>query len=111
MNNVGATRPGITIISVGENPLLNNPPSGLGGSPLPRGPKVASLGAVIGQFKSRITKRLWKIPELSGTPIWQRNYHERIIRNEREMDAIWRYIDANPVTWADDEENPQHGKG
>jgi len=46
--------------------------------------------------------------ENAGTPIWQRNYHEHIIRNEREMGAIWRYIEANPVMWADDEENPRN---
>ncbi len=43
---------------------------------------------------------------MAGTPIWQRNYYERIIRNKREMDAIWRYLEANPVYGGDDEENP-----
>jgi len=107
-NDVGATRPGITNTLAGENPLLNIAPAGRDGSPLlPRGPKPSSLGAIIGQFKSRVTKRLWKIPELTGTPIWQRGFYERIIRNDREMDAIWRYIEANPATWATDDENPQ----
>ena len=61
------------------------------------------------QFKSIVTKRIWKLDEnMNGTPIWQRNYHERIIRNEREMDAIWLYIEANPVNWGEDEDNPQN---
>ena len=38
--------------------------------------------------------------------LWQRNYYERIIRNEREMDAIWNYIETNPFNWAEDTENP-----
>ena len=41
-----------------------------------------------------------------GVPIWQRNYYERIIRNEQEMDRITRYIESNPTRWADDDENP-----
>lgn len=106
--DVGANRSGINDTMTGKNPLHNNIPSGLEGSPLPRGPKAASLGAVIGQFKSRVTKRLWKMPELTGTPIWQRNYYEHIIRNEREMGNIWRYIEANPVNWGEDEENPNN---
>ncbi len=48
------------------------------------------------------------MPEFAGTPIWQRNYHEHIIRNEHEMGKIWRYIEANPVMWVDDEENPRN---
>ena len=31
-------------------------------------------------------------------------YYERIIRNERELDAICAYIHANPARWADDPE-------
>lgn len=115
-HDVGANRPGIIDTRAGKNPLHNSVPAGLDGSPLHmpplhRGARAASLGAVIGQFKSRVTKRLWKIPELSGTPVWQRNYYERILRNEREMDAIWRYIEANPANWGADEENPQKAKG
>jgi REP element-mobilizing transposase RayT len=72
-------------------------------------PKPGSLGAIMAQFKSIVTKRIWKIDEtVNGIPIWQRNYHEHIIRNEREMGAISRYIEANPVMWADDEENPRN---
>jgi hypothetical protein len=107
-HDVGATRPGLTGSLAGKPPELNAALSGFDGSPLPRGPKAASLGAVIGQFKSRVTKRLWKIPELSGTPIWQRNYYEHIIRDERDMRAKWDYILANPVLWDDDDVNPRN---
>lgn len=106
-DDVGATRPGVTD-ALATKAFLHKPASdGLEGSPLrPRGPKPVSLGAIIGQLKSRVTKRLWKIPELYGTPIWQRNYYEHIIRNEREMAQKWHYIESNPAMWDDDEENP-----
>jgi REP element-mobilizing transposase RayT len=58
------------------------------------------------QFKSRVTKRLWKIPALRDTPIWQRNYYEHIIRNERELKSTTDYINANPLLWEQDDENP-----
>lgn len=66
-----------------------------------------SLGAVIGQFKSIVTKRINGLQNVSGRPVWQRNYHERIIRDESEMDRITRYIEVNPSRWAEDKENPQ----
>ena len=48
----------------------------------PRGPEPDSLGAVIGGFKSVSTRRINKLGRISGNSIWQRNYWERIIRNE-----------------------------
>jgi hypothetical protein len=104
---VGATHPELTVIHSGKVGLHNEISDGIGGSPLPRGPQPASLGAIVAQFKSRVTKRLWKIPALNGTPIWQRNYYKRIIRNKHVMDNIWRYIESNPAMWMDDDENPR----
>lgn len=70
-------------------------------------PKPGSLGAIMAQFKSMVTKRIWKSDEsMNGTPIWQRNFHDRIIRNDHEMGKIWQYIESNPLNWADDTENP-----
>jgi putative transposase len=65
-----------------------------------------SLGAIMAQFKSIVTKRINGLQNVSGRPVWQRNYYEHIIRNEREMDRITRYIEANPLRWVDDDENP-----
>lgn len=103
---VGATRQGLTETRAGETPLLHMTTYGIGGSPLPRGPKPMSLGAVISQFKSRVTKRLWKIPSFNGTPIWQRNYYEHIIRNEKDLQVKTDYINSNPMTWDEDDNNP-----
>jgi REP element-mobilizing transposase RayT len=54
-------------------------------SPLQPGPAKQSLGAIVGSFKSACTKR---INELRGTPgvtVWQRSFHEHIIRNDYEL--------------------------
>jgi putative transposase len=73
---------------------------------------LPTLGQILGAFKSITTHAYIHGVDEKGWPqfdkrLWQRNYYERIIRNDREMDAIWRYIEANPATWATDEENPQ----
>lgn len=41
-----------------------------------------------------------------GRLIWQRNYFERIIRNERELNATREYMANNPLKWSLDRENP-----
>ncbi len=105
---VGATRQGLTKARAGEITLPRKTADGIDGSPLPRGPKPASLGAVVSQFKSRVTKRLWKIPALNKTPIWQRNYYEHIIRNEQDLQNKTDYIESNPMMWDEDENNPNH---
>ena len=62
-----------------------------------------SLGSIIGQFKSKVTKRLREFPGNSELKIWQRNYYEHIIRNELDLQNIRQYINLNPVKWEIDE--------
>lgn len=74
--------------------------------------KTPTLGQIIGAFKSITTHAYIRgVDEKGWTQfdkrLWQRNYYEHIIRNDREMDAIWRYIEANPAAWDTDDENPQ----
>lgn len=67
-----------------------------------------TLGQIVAYFKYQSAK---EINALDGTGvitnIWQRNYYERIVRNEGEMEAIWGYIEGNPANWEQDEENLQ----
>lgn len=37
-----------------------------------------------------------------GNPVWQRNYYEHIIRNEKLYDEISEYILNNPAQWEQD---------
>jgi hypothetical protein len=110
---VGANRPGVKVNVAGKGAgvtgcfqvLVERPCVGVGCLPGGRGQRRHHWAAVIGQFKSWVTKQLWKIPELAGTPIWQRNYYEHIIRDERDMQMEWDYILCNPVVWDDDDIN------
>ena len=54
------------------------------------------IDRVIGYFKYQTTK------EIDIVGIWQRSYHDHIIRNEAEYQKIWHYIDQNPARWQDD---------
>ncbi len=70
-----------------------------------------TLGDIVGAFKSLVTNAYIRgVRELGWPPfdkrLWQRNYHERIIRNERELNAIRQYIYDNPAHWLNDAENP-----
>jgi putative transposase len=63
------------------------------------------LGVVVGRYKTAVTRRLNNLRHSQGAPVWQRGYYERIIRNEREWRATQKYIEENPVRWAEDRDN------
>ena len=68
---------------------------------------AGSLPTIVRTFKAAVTRRIGR--ELNETGIWQRNYYEHIIRDERDWQRIHDYILANPVNWNDDEENQPWG--
>ena len=37
-----------------------------------------------------------------GKTVWQRGYHDHIIRSEADYLRIWDYIDTNPAKWRED---------
>lgn len=65
-----------------------------------------SLGVIVRSFKSAVTKRINELRRTPGAPVWQRNYYERIIRNDRELSRIRQYIADNPMKWDLDRDNP-----
>jgi putative transposase len=64
------------------------------------------LGQIICTFKSRVTTNARKILNRPGLKVWQRNYWERVIRNESELDITREYIRNNPAKWELDKLNP-----
>lgn len=72
----------------------------------PRGTNPGSLNAIIQNFKSISTRKINQAFNTPGNKIWQRDYFERVIRNERELNAIRQYIQDNPLKWERDRENP-----
>ena len=68
--------------------------------------KRKPLGRLIGAFKTVSTKRVNRLHNLSGSPLWQRNYFEHVVRNEESLTKIRLYIRDNPLRWEFDKENP-----
>lgn len=71
-----------------------------------RGPPSGPLGTIVGNLKAVTTRRINSIRKTPGARVWQRNYYERVVRNERELEAIREYIQNNPANWTLDKENP-----
>lgn len=74
-------------------------------------PKRKALGSIIGAFKTVSAKRINELLDTHGSPVWQRDYWERIIRDQAEMNRIRQYIRENPAHWASDPENPSIAPG
>jgi REP element-mobilizing transposase RayT len=60
-----------------------------------RAMRAPTIATIINQMKGYVSKLL-------GFSLWQKSYHDHIIRNEQEYQEIWRYIDENPLNWEED---------
>ncbi len=63
------------------------------------GPVPKSIGAIMSGFKSVVTKRINTIRQTPGRRVWQRNYWDRVIRDDLELRRIRKYILDNPLYW------------
>ena len=54
-----------------------------------------NVETIIRAFKTMVTKEI-------GYSIWQRSYHDHIIRGEKDYQKIWEYIDTNVIRWEKD---------
>jgi REP element-mobilizing transposase RayT len=72
-------------------------------SPIAR--RRMTLPMVIGFYKMNTAKAINIANDTRGTPVWQRNYYEHIIRNQDSLVHIRRYIQENPIKWPVDPEN------
>ena len=59
-------------------------------------PVKHSLSSVIGAYKSSVSREINILRNRPREIVWQRNYFERVIRNEQELFAIRKYIINNP---------------
>ena len=54
-----------------------------------------TVSSVINQFKGSISKAV-------GSSLWQKSFHDHIVRDESDFLRLWEYIDNNPSHWEDD---------
>ena len=94
---------GIIVLSdSGEAVNAQGPRAGFKPAPTRR----HSLSEIIRAFKTFSGRRINRIRNRTGEPVWQRNYYERVIRNEKTLLAAREYIVNNPAKWSEDKYNP-----
>ena len=70
------------------------------------GGETQTLGRLIGALKTTSTTQINETRKSPGSRLWQRNFYERVIRNEDEMNRVRQYVLDNPAKWPEDRENP-----
>ncbi len=89
---------GIIILTAGDATQQDTPPQKREfGKPI-----AGSLGTIVNAFKSAVTRRINLLRDTPGAPVWQRNYHEHIIRDEKTYRYIFNYVLNNPALWEED---------
>ncbi len=103
LNNVGATLAVAQNNSVAQNDEIaqNGAVDNIraGASPAP------TVSDIVGAYKSLVANgclNIYKSKNETMGKLWQRNYHEHIIRNEQSYQTISNYIINNPTKWNDD---------
>ena len=58
-------------------------------------PDSPSISNIVGQMKRAVSK-------LAERNVWQRSFHDHVIRNEKDYQKIWQYVEDNPRKWKED---------
>ena len=64
------------------------------------GDKNPNLNQIVAQYKSGVTRKIREF--LPNYKIWQRSYHDHVIRDRKGYEKIWAYIENNPLKWEED---------
>ena len=70
--------------------------------------KIHGLSEIVRGFKSFSSKRINTLLNNDSKFHWQRSFYDRIIRNEKELFSIRRYIEQNPLRWEIEKELPDN---
>ncbi|UCH11078.1 MAG: transposase [Fidelibacterota bacterium] len=92
---------GIVMIIAGRGTTRRAPTKERFGKPV-----SGSLPTIIRAFKSAATKQINRLRDTPGQRVWQRNYYEHIIRNDKDLNRIREYIASNPMKWQSDRYYP-----
>jgi REP element-mobilizing transposase RayT len=97
------------VIAIRENPpavsrsgvQLNAPTK----EPFARSPRKNTLSVIVRTFKAAVTTKLRTQGTGRYRSVWQRSFHDRVIRDDTEHFFIERYIMLNPIIWTLDSRN------
>lgn len=68
-------------------------------------PVKGSIPTIVRSYKSAVALRINLMRGTKGLPVWQSNYYEHVIRDEKDLQAKYDYIVGNPLNWKNDHEN------
>ena len=60
----------------------------------------STISNVVGYLKMNASKQIHKI--CSVDKIWQRSFHDHIIRDHKDFEKIFDYVNDNPQNWEKD---------
>ncbi|MEQ8705126.1 MAG: transposase [Phaeodactylibacter sp.] len=98
---VGATLAVAQNDAVAQNEMIVGNDIRAGVSPAP----TKTVGDIVGAYKSLVANgclKIYKIKNKTMGKLWQRNYHDHIIRTKKSYQRISEYIINNPENWTDD---------
>ena len=87
------------------------PPEPSANLPLHARKRPRSLSTMATGFKGAVTRVMRKRTGNDRLEIWQGNYYEHIVRDDRDFDSIYTYIIENPKRWEEDRFNPHRHTG
>lgn len=107
-NDVGAD-PRVRPTAAGPLPTTGRPPATPAST---QGAQAAPLPQIMQWFKTMTTNEYIRGVRQRGWPpfpgrLWQRNYYERVIRDDAELNRARQYIIDNPLKWGLDPLNPR----
>jgi len=70
--------------------------------------KNHSLSEIIRGFKTFSSKEINQVTRNEAKFQWQKSFYDRIIRNEKELYEIRKYIEQNPTKWDIEKNNPEN---
>ena len=73
---------------------------------LPASRRRHGVPEIVRAFKTFSARRINKMRESPGTPVWQRGFYDHVIRNQHELGRVRAYVMDNPRKWSEDVDNP-----
>lgn len=64
--------------------------------------RAPTVGDIIRGYKSAVTSQIGLLNLCQNHSVWQRNYYEHVIRDEKSYQQIADYIQTNPLRWKSD---------
>ena len=71
-------------------------------------PLRPTLGQIAAYAKHTAAKRINRVRNTPGAPVWQRGSHEQIIRNGFQLEQQRRYVAENALRWQIDQDSPSN---